>query len=152
MRIEFTREEYKNLLDMLYMADWVLTAHKVEEDPKVEAYQALEQKVFAHAKAMGFEDLIEYDADDEGYYPTRKYEETSSAREFIEGFESDTFWEELISRMADRDLARQVGGVENLPKLSFEERVDILLPLETKYSAEFEKNGLDGISIIDIAA
>jgi len=148
MKIEFTREEYKCLLDMLCIAEWVLNAHKVEDDPRTEVYGKLEQKIYSYAKDMGFKDLIEYATDHGKYYPTRKYEEAGSAMEFIEEFENETFWDELISRLADRDLIRQVGGVENLSKLSFEERIEKTLPLEEKYSSEFEERGLDGISVV----
>ncbi|MCL0066233.1 hypothetical protein M1N79_05100 [Dehalococcoidia bacterium] len=148
MKIEFTREEYKRLLDTLYIADWVLNAHKVKDDPRTEAYGKLEQKIYSYAKDMELEDLIEYAADHEEYYPTREYEETGPPMEFIGEFENETFWEELISRLADRDLIRQVGGVENLSKLSFEERIEKTLPLEEKYSSEFEERGLDRVSIV----
>ncbi len=148
MKIEFTREEYKCLLDMLYIAEWILNAHKVEDDPRTEAHGELEQKIYSYAKDMGFEDLIEYAADHGKHYPTRKYEETGSPMKFIEEFENEIFWEELISRLADRDLIRQVGGVENLSKLSFAERIEKTLPLEEKYSSEFEERGLDGVSIV----
>jgi len=148
MKIEFTREEYKCLLDMLYISEWILNAYKVEDDPRTKAYEKLEQKVFSYAKDMGFENLLEYAADHGKYYPTREYEVTCSPMEFIDEFENETFWEELISRLADRDLIRQLGGIENLSKLSFKERVEITLPLEEKYSSEFEKSGLDGVSVV----
>ena len=51
------------------------------------------------------------------------YEESSAAAEFIEEFEEDTFWDEPAARLAERDLVREVGGVEKLSKLSVEERV-----------------------------
>ncbi len=58
--MEFTRKEYECLLDVLYIADWVMNAHKVEDAPKTEAYRKLEQKIFSYAKDMGFENLVEY--------------------------------------------------------------------------------------------
>lgn len=148
MEIEFTKKEYECLLDVLYMADWVMNAHKVEDDPRTEVYRKLEQKLFSYAKDMGFENLVEYASDYKKYFPTRKLEETGSAREFIEEFEDDTFWEELTSRLADRDSARKVGGVENFSKLSFEDRAEIIWSFEEKYTSEFEKRGLEGLSII----
>jgi hypothetical protein len=148
MKIEFTQKEYECLLDILYIADWVMNAHKVEDDPRTGAYKKLEQKLFSYAKDMGFENLIEYASDQKKYFPTRELEQTGSAKEFIEESENDTFWEELISRLADRDSARKVGGVENLYKLSFEDRMKIILPLEEKYASEFEKRGLEDLSII----
>jgi hypothetical protein len=148
MIIEFTQKEYECLLDVLYIADWVMNAHKVEDDPRTEVYKKLEQKLFSYAKDVGFENLIEYASDHKKYYPTSELDEAGPAREFIEEFENDTFWAELTSRLADRDSARKVGGVENLSKLSFEDRVKIILPLEEKYASEFEKRGLEGLSII----
>ena len=148
MKIEFTRKEYECLLDVLYIADWVMNAHKAKDDRRTEAYKKLEQKIFSYAKDMGFENLIEYASDYEKYYPTRELEKAGSAREFIEEFENDTFWGELTSRLADRDSARKVGGFEKFSKLSLEERVKIILPIEEKYTSEFEKRGLEGLSII----
>lgn len=148
MKIEFTPKEYECLLDVLYIADWVMNAHKVEDDPRTEAYRKLEQKIFSYAKDMGFENLVEYAPEHKRYFPTSELEETGPAREFIEEFENDTFWEELTSRLAERDSARKVGGVENLSKLSFEDRVKIIVPLEEMYASEFEKRGLEGLSII----
>ena len=148
MKIEFTQKEYECLLDVLYIADWVMNAHKVEDDPRTEAYRKLEQKIFSYAKDMGFENLVEYASDFKKYFPTRELEEEGPAREFIEEFENDSFWEELTSRLADRDSARKVGGIEKLYKLSFEDRAKIILPFEEKYASEFEARGLDGLSII----
>jgi len=148
MKIEFTREEYKCLVDMLYIAEWVQNAHSVEDDPRAEPYEKLEQKIYSYAKDMGLEDLIEFDSEHEKYYPTRKFEETGYHRECIDEYDNKTFWEDLISRLANRDLIRQMGGVENLSKLSFEERIQKTLTLEKKYSSEFEKRGLDGVNIV----
>ena len=148
MKIEFTPKEYECLLDILYIADWVLNAHKIEDDPRTEAYKKLEQKIFSYAKEMGFENLVEYASEYKKYFPTRELEETGSAREFIEEFENDTFWDELASRLAERDSARKVGGVKNLFKLSFEERAEIIWSFEEKYASEFETRGLEGLSII----
>lgn len=148
MKINFTKKEYKFLLDILYIADWVLNAHKVEEDPRTEAYKILEQKIFSYAKDTGFENLIEYAPDHKEYFPTKEYEETGPAMEFIEEFENDTFWDQLINRLAERDLIRQVGGIENLSNLSFENRIEKTFPLEEKYATEFETNGLDNLKII----
>ena len=148
MKIEFTREEYKCLLDMIYIAEWILNAHKVGDDPRTKEYGKLEQKVYSYAKEMGFEDLIEYVVDHGQYFPTKVYEDAGSATKFVDEFEDETFWDELINRLAERDLIKQLGGTENLSKLSFEERIERILELEKKYSSEFEKNGLDNVSIV----
>lgn len=147
MKINFTKKEYRFLIDILYIADWVLNAHKVEDDPRTRVYRILEQKIFSYAKEMGFENLIEHVTDFKEYFPSIEYEETSPALKFIEEFEIDTFWDELVDRLTERDLIRQVGGIENLSNLSFENRIEKALLLEEKYAAEFGANGLDNLEI-----
>ncbi len=148
MKIDFTSQEYKKLLDILYIADWVMNAHKFEDDPKTKPYKGLEQKILSYAKGMGFEEMVEYAADQKEYFPTRKFEESSPAMTLIEEFENESFWEALISRLADRDLIRQMGGVEKLSQLSFEERMKKTMAIEEKYASEFEDWGLDNLYIV----
>ena len=57
MRIELTTAEYRQLVDVLYLAEWLLTAHKVGDDPRVATYHELVQKLYAHAQEMGLSHL-----------------------------------------------------------------------------------------------
>ncbi len=147
MKINITKREYRDLLDILYIADWVLNAHNPAYDPKTERYRKLEQKFYSHAKEMGFDNLIEYAPELERHFPTKEFEETSECTEFIDEFENDTFWEELIHRLVDRDLARQEGGIENVMKLSMKERIEKSTLLEEYYATEFEVNRLNNLKI-----
>ena len=74
MKIDLTRSEYRDLLDMLYIADWVLTAHREEEDPRTQRYRKLEQKYFAFAKAMKYENLIESAPEFKEFFPNNAVE------------------------------------------------------------------------------
>ena len=148
MKIDFTREEYRHLLDILYIAHWMLEAHKVGDDPRIVSYSELEQKICSFAQKMGYADLIEYDSQLQRYFPTREYEDNSLAHTFIGEYDNDSFWEELIERLATRDLARQVGGYEKIPQLSREAFFTRLGHLEEQYSKEFTKNGLDNLKVV----
>ena len=147
MEINITKREYRDLLDILYIADWVLNAHKSSDDPETARYGKLEQKFYSRAKEMGFDNLIEYAPELERYFPTKEFEETITIAGFIDEFENDTFWVELIYRLADRDLARQEGGIENVIKLSTIERIEKSTRLEGYYATEFEANGLGNLKI-----
>lgn len=65
---------------------------------------------------------------------------------FIEDYEDDCFWEQLISRLADRDLVVQ-EGVESLTNMSIQERLEKSLVLEDKYAREFEENGIANLKL-----
>ena len=97
------------LLHVLEMADWVLTSHKSKDEKRHKPYRKLEQKIFSLADVMGYGSLIEYSKDFHEYMPTRKYEDRCSAMEFIKEFENESFWDELIDRLGERDAIREVG-------------------------------------------
>ena len=54
MKIEITKKEYRALLDVFHIADWVLHSYKTEEGPETEEYRNLEQKFFSFAAGNGF--------------------------------------------------------------------------------------------------
>ena len=147
MKIDLTRKEYRDLLDILSIADWVLNAHKVDRDPRTERYRKLEQKFLALGKPMNYENLIAYAPEHNRYFPTKEYEEKSSAQTFIVEYENDSFWEELVSRLAERDLARQLGGHERISTLSPEQLFEKLGQLEEYYGEEFLQNGLENLQL-----
>ena len=147
MQINITKKEYKSLLDILSIADWILNAHKVGNDPETEEYRKLEQKFYSYAEDMGYGNLVTYDTELKRFFPTKEFEETSKFRDFIDEFENDTFWDELLHRLVERDLIKQEGGVENVMNMDIRERFEKEEPLEKMYATEFEVNGLDNIRI-----
>jgi hypothetical protein len=149
MKIEISKGEYKVLLQILEMADWVLTAHKTKEDVRHKPYRRLEQKIFALAEVMGYGSYIEYSKTLQEYLPTRKYEDTCSAMRFIEEFENDSFWDELIDRLAERDAIREVGE-PGFKALKIADRIMKVEEHKAKYFDEFEKHGLDRIIIAEV--
>lgn len=149
MHIDITKEEYRDLLDLLHMADWVMHAHDTEEPLGTERYDRVIQKIYALAKDMGHGRLIKYDHKLKEYFPTREFEDNTGSWEFIEDFTEETFWDELIHRLTDRDVARKVGGYEHMDKLNMTERFAHEGPIAERYSKEFEENGLDRLEIVE---
>lgn len=146
MNVNMTKAEYEILLDVLHIADWVLHAHKIEEDPRTEKYRELGQKFFSLAQEMGCETLIRFDPKSEKYLPTAAYEDQAEVMEFIEEYDEDTFWDELGHRLAFRDLVREEGE-ENVDGMPWQERAERVESLCDDYMEEFSENGLDRVTI-----
>jgi hypothetical protein len=149
MKIDITKEEYVDLLDLFHIANWVLVAHKTTVDPQAEKLETILQKFYAIAGEMGLGDLVEYDPARRKYLPTKKLEETSRATEFIDEFVDHSFWDELIVRFAERDAARQAGGYDKLDQLGHEERHAFVDPFEDRYAEEFNERGIERLEIVD---
>jgi hypothetical protein len=148
MNIEISKKEYRTLLDVLHIADWVLHAHKTEEGLETEEFRLLEQKFLSLAEDMGFGHFVEYDPDMKKYFPTGEYEETSSVMEAIVDYDNESFWEELTERLATRDLIQQEGK-DKVVALEFEERMIKMETFQGRYEEEFERQGLNRLVIKD---
>lgn len=145
MTIDLTREEYRQLLDMVQIARWVLHARKTEIPPETEAYNDLEQKIASYAPDVEMEDAIVYDEHLEGFFPTAEYE--AEFLSYIDEYDNDVFWGELSSRLADRDLL-DTEGEERVLSMEPFERVLKLATLEEKYIQEFSKHGIRNLMIL----
>jgi len=87
MKINFTKSEYRILLDVIYMADWILHAHDTEDRSDTKEYSDLFQKLMSYAKDMGCEDLVNFDEQQQNYAESFIFEEESSA-----WFKKGSFW------------------------------------------------------------
>ena len=144
MTINITKKEFKTLLDVLQIADWILHSTKIEKDPETEEYRELQQKLLSLAREKGLKYLVEYSAKTGEYYPNDEVD--SPVMHFIDEYDNEIFWDELSDRLALRDLFREEGE-EKVKKMKFEERFTKIETLRENYFGEFVKNGIERIKI-----
>ncbi len=111
------------------------------------AFEAVEHKILEKAKHAGLGEQIEFDQDKQRYQ--MKVDEKTGAffQECYDEFRNENFWEELVIRMADRDLARQIGK-QAWEKLTEEERREKTSSIEKTYWKEFSEKGIDHVAVI----
>jgi hypothetical protein len=144
MKIHFTKKEYRLLLDMVSIANWVMNSHTTGNNSKSEPYEELEQKILSYAKDAGFESLVTYNKEYSKYFPTREYEDEETDRSFIDEYEEEVFWEELCGRLAQRDLLKEKG----IQKIKEMDPIEVLTEedkIAEKYDKEFTENGLKNL-------
>lgn len=144
MKIDFTDQEYKTLVEALELANWMLHAHAEEERKDTERFRDLEQKVLSLSKEFGMGKEIIYDKKLEEYYASREIEDSCLA--YVDEYNNDTFWDELIERFVARDLIRQVGE-KAYYEMGFEEKIEKEEPVRIQYEDEFGTNGIERLAI-----
>lgn len=140
MKFELTESQYRTLVKVVYLGTWMVNATKTGEDID-QTFEDMEQLVFALSKEIDMSDWIEYDDKFEKYFPTRYLED--EVHQFIKEYDDDVFWEELINRLARRDLFREIGPVSQLSDDNFSRQFE----LEAAYEKEFAKHGLKNLEI-----
>ena len=147
MKIFFTKKEYRLLVDLLEISEWVLNSHECAEHEETKKYSDLIQKVYAFSKEAGCEDILHYDKESSEYYATLDYEENGIHMEYIDKFEEDVFWDGLASKLTTRDLVEQEGE-DNIKKMEVKERISKIYDLESWYREEFFSNGLENVRVV----
>ena len=133
MNIELSEKEFRRLLDMVYIGNWILNSTR--GDDRFEDYDQLQEKLFSLCPDHGMRALIQRW---HGHIvPSQAYED-GGIHEAIADYEDGVFFNILAEELARRDLDLVDTDPEDFSELTA--RMD-------EYMAEFEKNGLNTINI-----
>ena len=133
MNIELTSKEFRLLLDMVYIGNWVLNSTRGED--RITEYDALQEKIFTHCAPNGMSSLIQLWR---GHiYPSRQYEE-GGIHEAIADYEDAVFFDILAEELSRRDMVNEQLPADDLQEL--QRRME-------EYICEFENNGIQNISL-----
>jgi hypothetical protein len=149
MKIGLTREQYENLIKLVYLGNWMINAVRTgkEDDPQIEKYNEIEQYIFSFAKEAGLEKYIEFDQKYNQFFPTREFEENQELTQYQEDYDDEVFWQELSGRLGSRDFLKEYGEGA-IRKMDQKERFLKEQEFIIKYEEEFAEHGLDNLEIL----
>jgi hypothetical protein len=142
MKIELTKEQLAVLAKLVYLGNWLANSWRNED--VIEEYDEIESLVLTAAAKAGLEDYAEFDEEGKRTFPSAELEEKMA--ETVDFYNDNTFWDQLIYRMADRDYVRKYGE-EAFDELTTEAGTAKERPLVEKYEKEFNEHGLDRIEV-----
>ena len=135
MQLELSRKEFRRLLDMVYIGNWILNSTRGED--RFQDYDRVESLLFDKARREGMEILTEeYKGE---AIPSRAFVE-GGIHEAIMEYENNVFFDILAEDLARRDMNDAPIDESNYAELN--QRIEA-------YITEFEENGTDNI-LVDI--
>jgi len=149
MNIEITAKQYRDLLDILHIADVVMSGHRKEEDMRTERHRMLIQKLYALARGEGLDQNVSYNESTNKYALTDDFERSTLAHAVIDEFGNHVFWDELIDKLSMRDAEQIMGGIDRLNAMNESDRLHLTGPIRQRYIEEFTKNGVANLAIIE---
>ena len=142
MKFDLTEAEYRELVRLAYLGEWVINApHDPEHQDEVAALAL--QRLLAGGKELP---EIDRDAETTEYFITAELA-NKLYDDHISDYDDHVFWEELCERLAARDLATERGV--NPETIDREEDLAELKPIEDQYRKEFEQYGIERMEITD---
>lgn len=139
MNVSLQPDEYRKLIELAYLGEWLVNAHHdtdFQDDEASAAFQSLLKG--GHAEG------VEQDAETSEYYLNADWVEKLYDA-YILDYDDHVFWDELTERLAQRDLARQRGV--SIDEINRDDDLLELRPLEERYHRELEEHGVERLDI-----
>lgn len=124
MTIDLSPKEFRLLLDLVYIGNWVLNSTRGEN--RFQAYDDLESKIFALSPKLS-------QVWNGTVIPSKAYAE-GGIHEAIAFYEDNVFYEILAEELSRRDM--------DYPEITDENYGEILTRME-RYMSEFELSGVE---------
>lgn len=129
MEINLSNKEFRRLLDLVYIGNWILNSTR--GDDRFQDYDHIESKLFGLCKTNGMHTLVE---DWDGTpIPSQAYAE-GGIHEAIAYYEDNVFYEILAEELSRRDMA--------YPEIN-DENYDEIITRMDQYMSEFQNSGVD---------
>ena len=135
MQLEMSNKQFRRLLDLVYIGNWVLNSTRGDE--RFQDYDQVESLLFAKAALEGMPQLAELY---QGEIVPSKAVVEGGIHEAIMEYENNVFFDILAEDLARRDMDDAPIDESNYDELT--SRIDA-------YIAEFEEHGTDNI-LVDI--
>ena len=130
MQIELTNKEFRRLLDLVYIGNWVLNSTRGSD--RFADYDNLESKIFAYSPALS-------EPWNGTIVPSRAYAE-GGIHEAIAYYEDNVFYEILAEELSRRDM--------EYPEIN-EENYDEIIGRMQQYMEVFQTSGVDRLVLED---
>ena len=135
MHIELTTKEFRRLLDLVYIGNWVLNS--IRGDDRFADYDHVESKLFGLCQGTGMQALVEkWEGLD---IPSRAFSE-GGIHEAIAFYEDAVFYEILAEELSRRDMDYADITQENY---------DEIVGRMERYMEEFRISGVDRLTLED---
>lgn len=130
MQIELSAKQFRRLLDMVYIGNWVLNSARGND--RIPDFDKVESYLFSQCPKFDMNSLCE--TIDGEILPSQAFSE-GGIHEAIMDYEDSVFYEILAEELAHRDMATE------------DISADELVTRREAYIREFENNGITNVSI-----
>lgn len=133
MTIELSDKEFRRLLDLVYIGDWILNSARGED--RFEDYDKVLEKLFGLCAKAGMSSLM--DVWQGHVLPSKAYRE-GGIHEAIADYEDAVFFDILAEELARRDMEGEGADPDDETELAG--RME-------EYYQEFEQHGIDNLTV-----
>ena len=144
MKINLTKKEYRTLLELLYLGDWVMTSRSEDPEADYPEHHILLQKFYSLASEFEADDDVEYYKEPEQYLPSDAFEEAAQAK-YVEDYDTEIFWTTLMNQLVMGEIQATIGE-EGFDKLDDDGKIKLYDQLEEKFTDLIQQQGFASLT------
>lgn len=146
MHLPFSPEEFRRLLALAYLGEAVLNDWTPDQHQSAEQQRATDllYELCQYAADTPNQDLVTTDEQTGRTIPSRSFQD--SMAKVLSNYDDRVFWDELVERLAHRDLTAEYG-VTALAQMSDGYRQAVERPFVEHYRTETERHGLEHLHV-----
>jgi len=132
MVLELSKREFRRLLDLVYIGNWVMNSNL---NNRISDYDDLQSKIFSQSQKLGLTGFVE--VEDGEIVPSTEFV-TGGIHDVILDYEDTAFFEILAEELARRDMG--YPPIDESNSAEFAEHME-------EYILEFQQYGIDHITL-----
>lgn len=142
VKIEMTKEQYRTLIEMVFLGSWMVNSTKMELDEKVEDVREL---VLSKYQEAGLQDRISYQEQIDVHDLDVDYE-SQLLDTYVEEYDEFSFWDKLVEKLVEKEMTELYGPLEGQMT---EEQMERRLSIEEEIGRKLEESGVTRLSFND---
>ncbi len=142
--MNLTKEEYKILLKLVYLGNWIIEEGNEEPDD-YSPENKLEQKLLAMAKDNDCIEDVDLDEETNFIGYSEQFEESTGIFEIIDDYNEEILYDELGAHFARKEFVNK--NKDKLDKISDSEAEEAISVLVEKYLKYFSEHGLEELKL-----
>ena len=148
MDLHLNKKQITLLVKLVYLGNWIVNAFRTGPagEESDDEFEQVTQYIFEIAGHAGISEYIEYDEQAGRFFPTFTLEDESDVAQYRRQYDEETFWHELMHRLADRDFACAYSEKE-IKAMSDKELMEKQKPFIDHWSRELEKFGVARLEV-----
>ncbi|MCA0983941.1 hypothetical protein LCL89_07685 [Halobacillus yeomjeoni] len=135
VNIELTEDQYKKLVESIFLGTWMVNSTRMELD---EEFEDMREQVLSHYKEAGMEKEIVHQ-EEVGVHDLDVDYEAQLLDTYVEEYDEFSFWDKLVEKLAEKRMADQYGTIESpLTEEMMQKRMEI----EEEIGKKLEETGV----------
>ncbi len=140
--MQINKKQYEMLLKMSYIANWVISDSEILSEAEMQKYENLQEFLCNEAIAAGHKELVTGTGKD----ASLAWNFGEECDKLIEEYNDYNFWEELRTRLSERDV-KKANKKDWNNQISVKDNTLKIIQAESIWEEEFEKHGINRLEI-----